>query len=75
VRVHAVRCQLDAIVALALHTGLRRAEIFALDVACLHHLNYGVVVRDKDGSFDGRCREVPLTDAARQAGTRVVSTT
>jgi site-specific recombinase XerD len=70
VRVHAIRCQLDAVVALALHTGLRRAELFALDVVCLHHYNHGVVVRDKDGSFDGNCREIPLTDAAREAVAR-----
>jgi integrase len=66
-RAQAIRCQPDAIVALALHTGLRRAEVLALDVVCLHHNNQGVVVRDKDGSLDGNCREGPLTDAARKA--------
>jgi integrase len=67
VRVHAIRCQLDAIIALALHVGLRRAEIFRLDIRCVHYGNRGVVVCDKSGSFDGNCREVPLTDAARLA--------
>jgi len=67
VRVHVIRCQLDAIVALALHLGLRRAELFRLDVPCVHYDNQGVVVRDKSGSFDGNCREVPFTDAARDA--------
>jgi integrase len=67
VRVHAIRCQLDCIIALALHLGLRRAEIFRLDIRCAHHGNHGVVVADKSGSFDGKCREVPLTDAARHA--------
>jgi site-specific recombinase XerD len=67
VRVHAIRCQLDAIVALAFHLGLRRAEIFRLDIRCVHFANEGVVVCDKSGSFDGKCREVPMTDAARHA--------
>jgi site-specific recombinase XerC len=67
VRVHAIRCQLDAIVALALHLGLRRAEIFRLDIRCVHYDNHGVVVIDKPGSLDDNCREVPLTDAARLA--------
>jgi site-specific recombinase XerC len=55
------------IIALALHLGLRRAEIFALDIRCVHHDNHSVVVADPSGSFDGKCREVPLTDAARHA--------
>jgi integrase len=67
VRVHAIRCQLDAIIALALHLGLRRAEIFRLDIRCVHYDNHGVVVPDKSGSLDGKCREIPLTDAARLA--------
>jgi integrase len=67
VRVHAIRCQLNAIIALALHLGLRRAEIFRLDIRCVHHDNHGVVGADPSGSFDGKCREVPLTDAARLA--------
>ena len=67
VRVHSIRCQLDAIVALALHLGLRRGEIFRLDIRCVHHGNHGVVVCDKSGSFDGKCREIPLTDSARCA--------
>jgi integrase len=66
-RVHAIRCQLDCIIALALHLGLRRAEIFRLDIRCVHYDNHGVVVCDKSGSFDGNCREVPLTDRARLA--------
>jgi integrase len=67
VRVHAIRCQLDCIIAMSLHLGLRRAEIFRLDIRCVHHDNHGVVVVDPSGSFDGKCREVPLTDAARLA--------
>jgi hypothetical protein len=36
VRSHAIRCQLDAILTLALHLGLRRREIFALDIVMAH---------------------------------------
>jgi integrase len=66
VRVHVIGCQLDAIVALALHLGLRRAEIFALTVPCVHYDNLGVVVLGKDGGRDG-AREVPMTSLARDA--------
>ena len=54
-------------IALALHLGLRRAEIFRLDIRCVHHESHGVVVADPSGSFDGKVRQVPLTDAARHA--------
>src|SRR5450756_1898208 len=43
VRVHAIRCQLDAILALALHLGLRRAEIFRQDIRFIHNDNYAVI--------------------------------
>ena len=66
VRVHAIRCQLDCVVALALHAGLRRAEIFALDTVCLHPANNGVVVLSKRGDLEIG-REVPLTARAREA--------
>lgn len=36
VRSHVIRCQLDAIIALALHLGLRRREIYALDMVTAH---------------------------------------
>jgi integrase len=67
VRVHAIRCQLDAIVVLALHQGLRRSEIWRANLHDLHYDNMGVVVRDKSGGLDGDVREVPYTDAAREA--------
>ena len=67
VRVHAIRCQLDAVVALALHLGLRRAEILRQDIRFIHHDYYAVVVTDKPGSLDGNIRQVPFTDAARLA--------
>jgi integrase len=47
VRVHTISTQLDAIIALALHLGLRRSEIFRLSVNDLHYENAYVVVRDQ----------------------------
>lgn len=67
VRVHAIRCQLDAIVALALYLGLRRGEIFRQDIRFIHDDNCAVVVSDRSGSLDGNYRQVPFTDAARLA--------
>jgi site-specific recombinase XerD len=67
VRSHAIRCQLDAIISLALHTGLRRGELFRLDVPCMHYHNEGVAVRGDVASWEDNCREVPFTDAARDA--------
>jgi site-specific recombinase XerD len=66
VRVHVIRCQLDAIIALALHLGLRRREIFALGIHEMHYFNQGVVVRDKFGGLE-RAREAPMTCVARDA--------
>jgi integrase len=60
VRVHAIGAQLDAIVALALHLGLRRGEIFRLSVNDLHYENAYVVVR----SGTGELRGVPWTSRA-----------
>src|SRR5579859_3768962 len=60
VRVHAIRLQIDAIVALALQMGLRRSEIFRLSVNDVHFDNAGAVVRDRSGSYDN-AREVPIT--------------
>jgi integrase len=62
VRVQAIRCQLDAIVALALHQGLRRSEIFRANVHDLSSYNSGVVVRDRSGSL-GAARQVPSRPA------------
>ncbi len=66
VRRHVIRCQLDAIIALARHLGLRRAEIFALGINDVHYYNLGVVVRAKSGDLDD-ARQVPFTNAARYA--------
>lgn len=69
IRRHAKRCQLEAIVRLALDCGLRRQEIRSVCEDDIHPDNRYVVVRqrarvqnDKD-----RFREVPYTDAAREA--------
>jgi site-specific recombinase XerD len=60
---HAMRLQIDAIVALALHCGLRRAEIYQLKPDDLHYDNEYIVVVGKGG----KVREVPFTEAARAA--------
>ncbi|MFZ1927363.1 MAG: tyrosine-type recombinase/integrase [Solirubrobacteraceae bacterium] len=67
VRSHASRCHLDAIIALALHTGLRRDELFNLSVPYMHYDNEDVVVRDKTVPGRENRREVPFTCAARDA--------
>lgn len=66
VRVHLIRAQLDAVVSLALHLGLRRAEIFRLTVDDAHFENAGVVVRHRSGDTS-RAREVPWTSRAHFA--------
>jgi integrase len=66
VRVHAIRCQLDAIVALALHCGLRKTEILRLDERSMHPDNEGVVVWEGGEPWSGGYREVPYTDQARE---------
>jgi integrase len=63
VRVHVISHQLDAIVALALHLGLRRGEIFRLSVNDLHYENAYVVVRNQTGELRG----VPWTSRAHFA--------
>jgi len=64
IRRHAIRLQLDAIIALALHGGLRRRELLALTVDDMHHDNAYVVVWS-GGRSESTAREVPFTDAAR----------
>lgn len=64
VRREAMRAQIDAIVALALHCGLRRQEIYDCSIADIHPDNEYVVVRSGKGE---RPREVPHTDESRAA--------
>lgn len=66
IRKHAIRLQLDAIIALALHGGLRRREIFALDVDDMHYDNAYIVVWAAE-RFASTVREVPFTETARDA--------
>ncbi len=66
IRKHAIRLQLDAVMALALDCGLRRREILALSVDDMHHDNDYLLV------WSGRrwhspSREIPFTDATRTA--------
>lgn len=67
VRGHAMRLQVEAIVALALHCGLRRYEIFQLTPDELHYDNEYIVVRGKRSSSVEKVREVPFTEPAREA--------
>jgi site-specific recombinase XerD len=70
VRVHVIRCQLDAIIALALGLGLRRGELFRLRMAHVHGDNEQVVVlkaNSQPGALELECRLVPFTDAVRAA--------
>jgi len=66
VRVHAISCQLDAIVSLSLHLVLRRSEVFRLTVNEVHPDNAGVVVRPDRESWQG-ARMVPWTSPAYDA--------
>ena len=69
VRSHIIRCQLDAVIAQALHVGLRRGEVFRLDIITGHPDNDELIVyRDSSRSLD-RARVVPNTAAAREATT------
>jgi site-specific recombinase XerD len=61
---HAHQLQLTAIVRLALDCGLRREELFDLDIDDMHYDNAYVVVRNGKGN---KPREVPYTKAARAA--------
>jgi len=65
VRVHAIRLQLDAVIALALDCGLRRNEILTLTEDWMHYDNLGVVVWHPPGPWTGEVREVPYTDRVR----------
>lgn len=61
-RSHAIRLQLDAIIALALYCGLRRSELAASTADDLHPENAYIVARKRDGSV----RAVPYPDSARE---------
>lgn len=64
-----MRRQIEAVVALALHCGLRQTEIFNLTLDDMHPDNAYVVVRQRAQVANGKdkVREVPYTDSAREA--------
>jgi hypothetical protein len=66
VRVHAIRLPVDCIIALALHLGLLRGQIFRLTVNDMHYDNAGAVLRDSSGSLDNAW-EAPFTTVAWEA--------
>lgn len=68
-RRHAMRLQIEAMVKLALHGGLRRAEIFRLKLDDLHYDNEYIVVVGKADPQTGepKVREVPFTGPMRDA--------
>ena len=67
IRRHAIRLQLDAVIALALQLCLRRREVFALDVNCVSADNAYVVVAGFNVPWSERARAVPFTESARKA--------
>ena len=67
VRSHVIRCQLDAVIAQALHLGLRRGEVFRLDVVSGHPDNDELIVYRDSSRVLERARSVPNTTAARAA--------
>lgn len=64
IRTEAMRIQIEAVVALALHCGLRREEIFRASLDDIHYDNAFIVVRHGKG---GKEREVPHTEGSRAA--------
>lgn len=65
---HAMRLQIEAVIMLALHSGLRRGEIYQCSLDDLHYDNLYIVVRHgHNGTGDGRTRQVPYTPEAREA--------
>lgn len=53
------------IIALGLHCGLRRSEIFRQEIDWMHDDNDYVMVWDEAGPWEGRVRTVHYTDLAR----------
>ena len=65
VRSHAIRLQLDVIIALALQCGLRRSEIRRLTEPSMHYDNAYVVVWEEPGPWDAAHRGVPYSQRVR----------
>jgi integrase len=64
---HAIRAQLDALIALAFNCGLRRDEIFQIDIEAIHPDNAYIVVSHRGGRWHEMQRVVPYIDSARVA--------
>ncbi len=64
IRKHAIHLQLGAVIALALHCGLRRGEIYALHLDDMHYDNAYIVVW-RGERWNSTHREIPFTDDAR----------
>lgn len=64
IRRHAIRLQLDAVISLALHCGLRRGEILALHLDDMHYDNAYIVVWSGE-RWSSPHREIPYTAHAR----------
>lgn len=66
---YALRLEIEAIVSLALHCGLRHSEIYNLKPDDLHYDNEYIVVRGKADPNTGqpKTRAVPYTEPAREA--------
>lgn len=69
VQSHAFRLQVEAIVALALYGGVRRAEMYALTLDDMHYDNEYVVVTGarKNPEAEVRQRAVPMVEPMRDA--------
>lgn len=66
---HAMRLQLEAIIRLALDCGLRRQEIYAVEIDDIHPDNFYVVIRNgkRESARRDKTREVPFTKKSRAA--------
>jgi site-specific recombinase XerD len=64
IEAHANHLQITAMTRIAVECGLRRQEIFDLDLEDMHYDNAYIVVREGKG---GKFREVPYTKRAREA--------
>jgi integrase/recombinase XerC len=69
IQAYAQRRQVEAVIALALYGGLRREEIFNLDLEEMHYDNAYVVVRGaaKNPEAEARVRIVPMTPSLHAA--------
>jgi integrase len=67
IRAHAIRLQLEAVIALAGELGLRRSELFSLTVDSVHPDNTAVIVWRNGVEWSDSPREVPFTRRARKA--------